>query len=218
MVPSPESVSPLFVRRLELAADQAFNMLVADIETRASQGKVFDYPVASLVLDETGIMRLGEGVSTDKLSGDPTSHAELNALERAQTSGFESAIVVSTMESCVMCQKGITHQIGHNGLIAYVMSRTLAEQLEHVNQRPTTDHASIQGVRSLQLMHPRLQKKGQTLFRNHVSRDRETGVTTIDPTSLYDTFAQIDQDYTFDDEPTISIQTTGTLKSAYPLK
>jgi tRNA(Arg) A34 adenosine deaminase TadA len=194
MVPVPENITPTLVRRLELAADSAFDWLIDDI-MQVKNG-VYDYPVGSFALDRTGIMRLGKGVSTDIRTSNPEAHAEFNALNEASTSSFEAGIIVTTLESCIMCQTNATHRIGHSGLIAFVTSRTLSEELEHVNTRLSTTDESIDGIPSLQLMHPRLQAKGEILLGEHTFRDRATGTTNIvNRTGLQYKFSKIDERY-----------------------
>lgn len=201
MSPFSEQINPELVRRLNVAADQTFDLIVRDTHEQGLiiQGSnnygSFDYPVAAMALDKTASVELGRDVSTDVRTGIPTAHAEINALTKAQSSIFETLIIVSTMESCQMCQTSITHQIGHGGLIAYVTSRTAAEDLGHVNARPTTDDESIEGVQSLQLTHPRLQQKGLVLLQEHVTRNPKTGETKVDWKPLRDRFSKIDEEY-----------------------
>jgi tRNA(Arg) A34 adenosine deaminase TadA len=201
MSPFSEQITPDLIQRLNVAADRTFDLIVSDTRERGlrTQGVMnhngFDYPVAAMVLDKTGSMELGKDVSTDVLTGIPTAHAETNALKKAESGIFEPRIVVSTMESCWMCQTSITNRIGHGGLIAYVTSRNTAENLGHVKARPTTDDDAVEGVQSLQLTHPRLQKKGLVLLEEHVTRDPRTGWTDINWRPLRKRFSEIDEEY-----------------------
>jgi tRNA(Arg) A34 adenosine deaminase TadA len=201
MSPFSEKITDELIQRLTVAADRSFDYLIKDVvrhgqmlqELKADNS--FDYPVAAMALDKAGLVRLGQGVSTDVRSGAPTAHAEENALRQAKGQNIEPRIMVSTLESCQMCHTSITHRFGHGGLIAYVSSREVSEDLGHVNRRPTTDHDSIEGVQSLQLTHPRLQTKGLVLLQEHVTRDPRSGRTEIEWESLEDEFSQINREF-----------------------
>lgn len=196
MVPAPDMINPVLVRRLELAADRAFDLVLKDIIQTDASKEAFDYPVGAFALDRTGFMRLGKGVSTDVRTGNPQAHAEHNALNEAGKSMFETRIIVTTMESCLMCQTDATHRIGHTGLIAFVTPRTFSEELGHVNARTPTTDQSVDGIPSLQLTHSRLQAKGEILLGEHTFRDAVTGTTNvIDRTGLQHKFSEIDAQY-----------------------
>ncbi len=201
MSPFSEKITDDLIQRLTIAADRSFDFLIKDIVAHGQMlqsikaDNVFDYPVAAMALDKAGVGRLGQGVSTDIRNSDPTAHAEENALRQAKSQSIEPRIMVSTLESCQMCHASITHRFGHGGLIAYVISREVSEDLGHVNRRPTTDDDSVEGVQSLQLTHPRLQTKGLVLLQNHVTRDPVIRRTEIDWEPLEEEFSQINQKF-----------------------
>jgi len=65
-----------------------------------------DVPVAAIVADEDGRI-IGRGVNTRERDGDPTGHAEINAIRQAaQNRGqwrLEGCDLVVTLEPCTMC-------------------------------------------------------------------------------------------------------------------
>ena len=69
-----------------------------------------DIPVAALVVDGTGEI-IGRGVNTRTATGDPTAHAEVNALrEAAERRGewhLDECTLVVTLEPCTMCAGAI---------------------------------------------------------------------------------------------------------------
>ncbi len=186
-------ITSSLVNRLELAADAAFDLVLRDI-MNTEDG--FDYPVGSLVLDKTGNLELGKAVSTDIRSNNHRAHAEISALDEAMTSVFEPEIVVSTMEACMMCYTDMAHRIGHSGLNAYVVSRTVSEHLGHVFGRTSTTDESVEGIATIQLLDRRLQTKGNVLLQNHTERDPKTKITQIfDRPNLRKKFSAIDKQF-----------------------
>ena len=65
-----------------------------------------DVPVAAIVVDEDGRI-IGRGVNTRERDGDPTGHAEINALRQAAVERgqwrLEGCDLVVTLEPCTMC-------------------------------------------------------------------------------------------------------------------
>ncbi len=65
-----------------------------------------DVPVAAIVADEDGRI-IGRGVNTRERDGDPTGHAEINALRQAAVERgqwrLEGCDLVVTLEPCTMC-------------------------------------------------------------------------------------------------------------------
>ncbi|MDY2941363.1 MAG: nucleoside deaminase [Varibaculum sp.] len=65
-----------------------------------------DIPIAALVIDGSGAI-IGVGVNTREAQGDPTGHAEINALRAAGLSRgdwhLEDCTLVATLEPCTMC-------------------------------------------------------------------------------------------------------------------
>ena len=69
-----------------------------------------DIPVAALVIDSAGEI-IGRGVNTRTSTGDPTAHAEVNALREAAAARGEwhldDCTLVVTVEPCTMCAGAI---------------------------------------------------------------------------------------------------------------
>lgn len=65
-----------------------------------------DVPVAAIVVDEDGRI-IGRGVNTRERDGDPTGHAEINALRQAAHEQkqwrLQGCDLVVTLEPCTMC-------------------------------------------------------------------------------------------------------------------
>lgn len=73
-------------------------------------GGADEIPVGALVLDERGEV-LGEGRNTREETGDPTGHAEIEALRQAIRARGDRALtgctLVVTLEPCIMCAGAI---------------------------------------------------------------------------------------------------------------
>lgn len=66
-----------------------------------------DVPIGALVVDADGSI-IGRGRNTREAAGDPTGHAEVNALRRAAAAHgdgwrLEGCTLVVTLEPCAMC-------------------------------------------------------------------------------------------------------------------
>src|SRR5699024_3283082 len=74
-----------------------------------------DVPVAAIVADEDGRI-IGRGVNTRERDGDPTGHAEINAIRQAaQNRGqwrLEGCDLVVTLEPCTMCASAMVSARG----------------------------------------------------------------------------------------------------------
>lgn len=70
-----------------------------------------DVPVGAMVLSSTGKL-LGSGFNTRERDGDPTGHAELNALRAASealgTWKLQDCVLAVTLEPCPMCAGAIS--------------------------------------------------------------------------------------------------------------
>ncbi|MGZ5370115.1 MAG: nucleoside deaminase, partial [Aeromicrobium sp.] len=69
-----------------------------------------DVPVGAIVLDPVGVV-IGSGFNTREGEGDPTGHAEMNAIRvAAKVVGewrLEGCTLVVTLEPCTMCAGAI---------------------------------------------------------------------------------------------------------------
>ena len=69
-----------------------------------------DVPVGAVVLDPDGVV-IGRGRNTRERDGDPTGHAEIDALRQAATARgewrLEGCTLVVTLEPCTMCAGAI---------------------------------------------------------------------------------------------------------------
>ncbi len=69
-----------------------------------------DVPVGAIVLDPVGAI-IGTGFNTREKFGDPTGHAEVNAIRAAAQAGgswrLEGCTLVVTLEPCTMCAGAI---------------------------------------------------------------------------------------------------------------
>lgn len=68
-----------------------------------------DVPVGAVVLDPDGAV-IGSGFNTREADGDPTGHAEINAIRAAVSRGswrLEGCALVVTLEPCTMCAGAI---------------------------------------------------------------------------------------------------------------
>jgi tRNA(adenine34) deaminase len=78
------------------------NLALEEADRAAESG---DVPVGAVIVDEQGIL-LSRGRNRRELEGDPTAHAEVDALRRAATRvghwRIEGTLYV-TLEPCVMC-------------------------------------------------------------------------------------------------------------------
>jgi tRNA(adenine34) deaminase len=76
----------------------------------AQAARVADVPVGAVVLDAAG-RPVGEGRNLREETGDPTAHAEIDALRQAAASlgtwNLEGHTLVVTLEPCVMCAGAI---------------------------------------------------------------------------------------------------------------
>jgi len=98
-------------RATGLDLQAAMGLALAEAAACAATG---DVPVGAVVLDATGVV-FGHGRNTREADGDPTAHAEINALRAAAASSGSSAVLgagswrlagatlVVTLEPCVMC-------------------------------------------------------------------------------------------------------------------
>jgi tRNA(adenine34) deaminase len=88
-----------------MAADEERWMREALVEAgRAVAGG--DVPVGALLLDRDGV-EIARGHNRREAEGDPTAHAEIEALRAAARGGHSwrraGAVMVVTLEPCVMC-------------------------------------------------------------------------------------------------------------------
>lgn len=78
------------------------NLALAQADRAAASG---DVPVGAIIVDQAGDL-LSEGRNRRELEGDPTAHAEIDALRRASKRlghwRIEGTLYV-TLEPCVMC-------------------------------------------------------------------------------------------------------------------
>lgn len=90
------------------AADRiAMERALALAAEAAAAGEI---PVGAVVLDPRGRI-VGEGRNTREETGDPTGHAEIEALRRAAATlgswNLEGHTLVVTLEPCIMCAGAI---------------------------------------------------------------------------------------------------------------
>lgn len=101
--PSTSDALPGLAAGMGLTA--AMGLALAEAAACAATG---DVPVGAVVLDATGAV-VGRGRNTREADGDPTAHAEINALRAASAAlgagswRLEGATLVVTLEPCVMC-------------------------------------------------------------------------------------------------------------------
>ena len=85
------------------AVDRAWMQIALDEADRAAE--MGDVPVGAVIVDEFG-SELGRGRNRREIDGDPTGHAEIDALRRAAKQRghwrVEGTLYV-TLEPCVMC-------------------------------------------------------------------------------------------------------------------
>lgn len=83
--------------------DEAMTIALEHARAASAAGEV---PVGAVVIDADGTV-LGTGENTREREGDPTGHAEVNALRAAAEAlgkwHLEGATLIVTMEPCVMC-------------------------------------------------------------------------------------------------------------------
>lgn len=103
---TPEEAQPIHADALEPAQrerDEYFMGLALAEADRAE--KAGDVPIGAVIVDLDGDL-LSEGRNRRELEGDPTAHAEIDALRRAATRlghwRVEGTLYV-TLEPCVMC-------------------------------------------------------------------------------------------------------------------
>ncbi len=76
------------------------------LELAAVAAGTGDVPVGAVVLDADGVV-VGSGFNTREVAGDPTGHAEINAMREATLARggwrLEGCTLVVTLEPCTMC-------------------------------------------------------------------------------------------------------------------
>lgn len=89
------------------SADEAMVQAIALAKQATARG---DVPVGAIVLDPDGVV-IGTGFNTREGEGDPTGHAEVNAIRAAaKVVGewrLEGCTLVVTLEPCTMCAGAI---------------------------------------------------------------------------------------------------------------
>jgi tRNA(adenine34) deaminase len=87
----------------ESADEQLMREAMAEADAAAQMG---DVPVGAVVVDAAGVV-VARGRNRRELEGDPTAHAEIDAIRRAAAARghwrLEGTTVYVTMEPCPMC-------------------------------------------------------------------------------------------------------------------
>jgi tRNA(adenine34) deaminase len=90
---------------MELDDEHFMRLALAEAEAAIAHG---DVPVGAVIVDEHGEV-IGRGRNRREERGDPTAHAEIEALRNSPGSGWrrERTTVFVTMEPCPMCMGGL---------------------------------------------------------------------------------------------------------------
>ncbi len=92
----------------EASFEPAMRAALAEAEAAVASG---DVPVGAVVLDEAGTI-IARGRNRREAAGDPTAHAELEAIRAAArvTGGWhlDGLTLVVTLEPCTMCAGAVT--------------------------------------------------------------------------------------------------------------
>lgn len=153
---------------------------------KSAVGRGKDLPVAAVTLASD--IRIGEGVAEDQYTGISHLHAEVNAMQRAQSDFplLRPKTLITNLEPCVDCQDFLS-TIPSLETVMFLLSRQELIDINLVNERQPIDESDERPYRVIRLDQPKLHHHGLELFKtaHRETQGENKGAVTFDKQKLF---------------------------------